>query len=429
MYNFKKKTLNKPCGWFCLLALLLCACVKMPEHCSDYNPVNSSNQFCFGGRAYDKCGGREYNPNTQRCVGGTVRNVWTLTVNSTAGGTVTPSSPQSNIAAETPVNITAASNSGYRFVNWTVVSGTAVFGNADSASTTVTLSSNATIRANFQLIPPTYTLTVNRDPIIGGTVTQALQSGITAGTPVTITATPASGYTFVNWMVTSGTAVFGNADNASTAVTLSSNATVRANFEWVIVSDSFTDSRDGRTYRTVTIGTQTWMAENLNFNASGSVCYDNLASNCNLYGRLYNWAQAMNLPSTCNTYSCAGQVQSLHQGICPNGWHVPSDAEWQTLVDHAGGTSVAGARLRSTTHWHTGSGHVPSTDNFGFSALPGGYRLVDFYGVGNSSHWWCATERDVIGAWGWATSWRASDLYMHGVGHKADSFSLRCIAD
>ena len=161
---------------------------------------------------------------------------YTLTVNRNpaGGGTTTPASSQSNIAGGTPVSISATPSNGYTFTNWTVQSGTATLADADSQNTTVTLSTNATVTANFQqqgVNPTTYTLTVNANPAGGGTTTPASsQSNIAAGTPVSISATPSNGYTFSNWTVTSGTATLDSTSSQNTTVTLSTNATVTANF-------------------------------------------------------------------------------------------------------------------------------------------------------------------------------------------------------
>jgi uncharacterized protein (TIGR02145 family) len=112
---------------------------------------------------------------------------------------------------------------------------------------------------------------------------------------------------------------------------------------------AFKDSRDGKTYKKVTIGTQTWMAENLNYAANNSVCYGNSAENCAEYSRLYNWATA--------------------KTACPTGWHLPSDDEWTMLTDNVGGSKTAGTKLKSAEGWNKdGNG----TDDYGFSALPGG---------------------------------------------------------
>jgi len=135
--------------------------------------------------------------------------------------------------------------------------------------------------------------------------------------------------------------------------------------------DAFTDSRDGKKYKTVKIGEQTWMAENLNYNASGSKCYDNKPANCEKYGRLYNWETAM--------------------AVCPKGWHLPGNDGWNVLYEIVGGEKVAGKKLKAKSSWNNdGNG----TDEFGFSALPGGSGFSDgnFGNVGDNSYWWSASE-------------------------------------
>jgi len=198
---------------------------------------------------------------------------------------------------------------------------------------------------------------------------------------------------------------------------------------------TFTDSRDGQTYRAVTIGTQTWMAENLNYDAGdGSVCYDSLASNCDTYGRLYNWATVMGFESKCNSSTCANQVQNPHQGKCPAGWHVPSDAEWTTLTGFVGGLT-AGTKLKSTSGWNNrddgGSGN--GTDEFGFSALPGGAGtgglvIGDFGFAGNLGYWLSATEDDTSSAWNRNMSYNNNivPMFRHG---KILLQSVRCVRD
>jgi uncharacterized protein (TIGR02145 family) len=177
---------------------------------------------------------------------------------------------------------------------------------------------------------------------------------------------------------------------------------------------TFTDSRDGKKYRAVDIGPLTWMAENLNFNAKGSVCYDNKPANCQKYGRLYNLETAMK--------------------ICPKDWHLPSDAEWRILLYLAGVKDDAGKKLKAKSGWkENGNG----TDALGFSALPGGsgrlnrdfHNVVyDYYYVGEWGEWWTATEGFTIYA-------RLMHImYDAGVnsGHNNDPanlFSVRCVQD
>jgi len=154
-------------------------------------------------------------------------------------------------------------------------------------------------------------------------------------------------------------------------------------------------------YRTVNIGTQKWMAENLNYTVAGSRCYDNNQANCDEYGQLYDWVTAMALPSNCNESSCSGQIQSKHRGICPSGWHIPSDDDWDILMNYVGGSNTAGTKLKATSGWNDYNGASGNgTDEYGFSALPGGYVFSDgsspdiggYGNVGHDGHWQCATE-------------------------------------
>jgi uncharacterized protein (TIGR02145 family) len=166
---------------------------------------------------------------------------------------------------------------------------------------------------------------------------------------------------------------------------------------------TFTDQRDGKTYRTVKIGEQVWMAENLDYRADSSWCYDNNPDNCKKYGRLYSWNAAMK--------------------ACPDDWHLPTRKEWEELVAYVddytfiydrGVYETAGTKLKSKSpNWN-------GTDDYGFSALPGGLRLVDCdssslvgsdidrmldclpHGAGNigrSGLWWTAAERDASRAY------------------------------
>ena len=141
-----------------------------------------------------------------------------------------------------------------------------------------------------------------------------------------------------------------------------------------------TDSRDGQNYRTIKIGMQTWMAQNLNYESAGSYCYNDSASNCAKYGRLYTWAAAMDSAGTwsSNGKGCGyGKTCSPTypvRGVCPDGWHLPTQMEWNTLFMAVGGQSIAGKKLKSLSGWdRDGNG----TDDFLFSALPAGNRDDD----------------------------------------------------
>jgi uncharacterized protein (TIGR02145 family) len=192
----------------------------------------------------------------------------------------------------------------------------------------------------------------------------------------------------------------------------------------------FCDRRDGQKYVYVITGTgataQTWMAENLNYKVAGSKCYgeggmamvlnadnnkyelialasEEIQSNCDKYGRLYDWATAMNLDQSCNSQfvtDCGGQVDAKHQGICPSGWHVPNNSDWNKLfnfVDGISGSSGvydsqwAGRYLKATSGWNSGGN---GRDTHGFSALPGGYGDSggSFSDVGRCGYWWSSNE-------------------------------------
>jgi len=128
------------------------------------------------------------------------------------------------------------------------------------------------------------------------------------------------------------------------------------------------ESIDG--YKIVVIGTQTWMAENLNYASKNSVCYNNNKASCSVYGRLYSFEEAVK--------------------VCPPGWHLPKNSDWQRLIDYAGGFEVAGEALKATSKWDSnGNG----TDDYHFSALPGGlqYESGDFGYLGSDGIWWATS--------------------------------------
>jgi len=190
-------------------------------------------------------------------------------------------------------------------------------------------------------------------------------------------------------------------------------------------------------YRTVVIGEQVWMAENFNCDVDGSKCYKNDPAYCEIYGRLYYWVTAMALPDSCNTIECASQVNSKHRGICPSGWHIPSNADWDKLmryVDGSTGTSspyhssTAGRYLKATSGWDSnGNG----TDKYGFSALPGSSGLFGSFTsgyIGRLGLWWSSSESGSSKAYsrymgddGYYAKW-ASD-------YKEYLYSVRCLQD
>jgi uncharacterized protein (TIGR02145 family) len=163
-----------------------------------------------------------------------------------------------------------------------------------------------------------------------------------------------------------------------------------------------------------------------------SVCYDNQESNCDTYGRLYDWAAAMDLPSNCNSSTCASQVSPKHQGICPPGWRIPSDEDWTALKNNIGiVSSTAGTELKSTSGWNRYSGIPKGTDLYGFAALPGGDGSSNGYfsGAGKEGSWWSATEsNDASSAYGRSITYDHEGVLM-SYSSKTYLKSVRCLKD
>jgi uncharacterized protein (TIGR02145 family) len=200
-------------------------------------------------------------------------------------------------------------------------------------------------------------------------------------------------------------------------------------FTWLMVAllafgaaaqQPFTDTRDGKVYKTVTIGGKRWFAENLNYdvpNTKTDVCLDNNAEHCAKYGRMYDWETAVK--------------------ACPAGWRLPFDEDWTELINSVGGKSTAGMKLKSKTGWYGGGG----TDNYGFAALPGGinsrdggfvYEYMDMgdgNGGGTVGVWVSATiEGMKEGNAVWVRQMWNSNKGVHRTIEDASSlFSVRCV--
>ena len=226
-------------------------------------------------------------------------------------------------------------------------------------------------------------------------------------------------------------------DESSSSVALpSSSSSVIPSSSSVTLSEvegSLTDTRDGHSYKTVTIGSQTWMAQNLNYETANSYCYSNNASNCTKYGRLYTWAAAMDSVGSwsANGKGCGyGKTCSPTypvRGVCPVGWHLPTQTEWNTLFTAVGGQSTAGKMLKSTSGWNS-SGN--GTDAYSFSALPAGGRGGNghFNYEGNNAYFWSSTDDNSYYAY-------SMILYYNGDyaglddGNEGYGFSVRCVKD
>ena len=192
-----------------------------------------------------------------------------------------------------------------------------------------------------------------------------------------------------------------------------------------------TDARDDQTYETVTLGDQTWLAQNLNYEADNSWCFQNDPDNCEIYGRLYNWEAAMD--------------------ACPAGWHLPSDQEWSALIKYLDPKSdpsavlteskTAGGLMKTTGTIEDGTGlwaepNEGATNASGFSVVPGGERVPTPAGLynllGQHAFFWTSTEYDSSSA-----GFKTMDYGHSGVTKgtsttnmtKAYALSVRCLMD
>ena len=184
---------------------------------------------------------------------------------------------------------------------------------------------------------------------------------------------------------------------------------------------TFTDSRDSQTYEYLTIGTQTWMAENLNYEtASGSWWYDDNPANGEIFGRLYDW----------NTSTADNHGNAVD--VCPIGWHMPSDSEWQVLINYLGGNAIAGGKMKTTGTIEGGDGlwqspNTGATNESGFSAVPGGARdYTDFYLGNRSAYFWSSTSAGSSGGRYLVLDDNSEDVY-HTWYYREYGFSIRCI--
>ena len=220
--------------------------------------------------------------------------------------------------------------------------------------------------------------------------------------------------------------------------------------QWIDVPDgeagTVTDI-DGNVYQTVQIGDQVWMAENLRTThytdgtpITGVYTYDDDPEHAENYGKLYTWDAVMNGESSSN-----GNPSGV-QGVCPDGWHVPSDDEWTELTDYiSGGLPEGGNQLRSCRQinsplggdcdteehprWDEHPVHY-GTDDYGFGGLPGGYRPVsgDFFQMGWDAYWWSSTSYDQDRAWRRFIYYDFPN-FQRGPIFKTSAFSVRCVKD
>jgi uncharacterized protein (TIGR02145 family) len=197
-------------------------------------------------------------------------------------------------------------------------------------------------------------------------------------------------------------------------------------------------AQTGNTLNEVRIGNQIWAAQNLNtaqfsngefineaktdaeWKKAGDqkqpawCYYNNDPANGEIYGKLYNWYALADL-----------------RGLCPTGWHVPSDAEWTVLTDYLGGPSVAGGKMKSTGTKYWQSTNSEATNESGFMGLPGGYRynyIGSFSNVGYYGDWWSSTESSTTDAWNRNLYYGFGNAYRNTT-NKQNGFSVRCLRD
>ena len=254
-----------------------------------------------------------------------------------------------------------------------------------------------------------------------------------------------------------------SAQSSSSSVASSSSILVEYVDPSTVVKGTMTDERDGQTYKTVTIGTQTWMAENLNYAYTGvpynyqdygpfapdsfstsdstSWCYDNdncskcfcdIPSDCYKYGRLYTWAAAMD---SVGSWTASGKECGLGKtclptypvrGICPEGWHLPATTDWNMLIAAVGGLSKANTMLRSKGDWFRSAS---GSDAYSFAALPAGYRYeYGFKSDSSDANFWSSSEYDSKYAYRFSLYYgnNYAELYL---GSKYNGLSVRCVKD
>ena len=233
------------------------------------------------------------------------------------------------------------------------------------------------------------------------------------------------------------------------------------------------DTRDARTYKVIKIGTQIWMAENLKIEVKNSFCYDDNNVNCDAYGRLYTWAAAMDsageysiISKGCGQGKTCSPTSTKVQGICPYGYHLPSQSEWNTLIQFAGGNKAAASALKSKENWDyvfdlslNKTVTTNGTDIYGFKVLPGGHYHItpgSEFGLylckGTNAGFWTSTEEpkshiscdkefitpETEGICYGNPEWMAYSIYFFdneeidtrtNQDNKTKAFSIRCIKD
>jgi uncharacterized protein (TIGR02145 family) len=241
-------------------------------------------------------------------------------------------------------------------------------------------------------------------PLLGGLEMEALLDDKPKSMPVYVNGKKMGETPFLETVPVCAKVQIGNG-REDIPVKLKAGETVK--FTYKGNGSTLVDKRDGKKYKTVKIGNQTWMAENLNYKTQDSYCYRNDESNCSKYGRLYKWEAAVK--------------------VCPIGWHLPSKKELEKLFSSVGGEEVAGKSLKFKKGWNNGGN---GTDAFGFSALPAGGRNVDGdYGLkGEVAYFWSSTEDTSYRAYYMGLYDEDDDAGLDNLS-KYGGMSVRCLKD
>jgi len=197
--------------------------------------------------------------------------------------------------------------------------------------------------------------------------------------------------------------------------------------------DLLIDYRDGQKYQTVQIGTQCWMQQSLNIGLmingsnnqtdNGAIekyCYNNSEAKCTIYGGLYQWDEMMGYTTTAGI-----------QGICPQGWYIPTDAEWTELTSFLGGESVAGGKMKEAGTVHWASPNYGATNSSGFTGLANGYRYINgiFSAMSVVGYWWSSSQYNSNNAWVRNLYFSNPEVERSNHNKEQHGFSVRCIKD
>jgi uncharacterized protein (TIGR02145 family) len=302
-----------------------------------------------------------------------------------------------------------------------------------SSSSNFVLSSSSRSSSSIVLFSSSSSL-VNVICLVGTICAETSQSACDALGGMPVVSCPVSSSSSLRSSSSLGWSSSSNISSTSSACTAADNTSTQYCSNGTMKQYGFV-TYEGQIYKTIEIDAQTWMAENLNYYVSGSKCYNNSETNCTIYGRLYNWSTAMNLPSSCNSNSCDSQISAKHRGICPAGWHIPSSEDWNVLMRHVNPNcsdnsdcANAGTKLKvdDSNLWnYNGNG----TDEFGFSALHGGFGNNSNYFnyVGIYGKWWSTSDIN-LSAYVRGMQYDGSSVF-YSLQFKSDLYSVRCIMD